>query len=130
MSDALSPGELNNFVGEARTEVWRGVPRERVVLFLRARRVAENEARNIVDRLYRDRTELVHGVGLKRCKQGGVLILLPATYQLAAWIGGFWHERLFVILAVIGIVGIFRLGNALPLARHPEKHSGDLTALL
>ena len=121
---------FEHVVGDAKALVSQGESREKVRLFLMARGVEQADAAAIVDALFRQRIEFVRGVGTKRCKQGALLILVPLTYQVAAYFGGFWHSLLFVWLSVVGMVGIFRVANAVPLVRHPEKYAGDIVRLM
>lgn len=121
---------LEHIVGDAKALVSQGEPRDKIRLFLMARGVEQADAEAIGDALFRQRVEFVRGVGIRRCKQGGALILVPLIYQAAAFVGNFWHPLLFIWLSIVGMVGIFRVANALPLARRPEKYAGDLVRLM
>jgi hypothetical protein len=124
--DRLNVESKKRLLAEARQRVFDNEPLADVVLFLRARHVPEIEAQEFVDRSRRERLRLIQEYGVRKYRIGAALMLVPTLYNLIATRLNVWNALIFIPLAVVGTVGIWKVANGLALAIKPEKVPGHV----
>jgi hypothetical protein len=124
--DRLSVESKKQLLAAARQRVFGNEPLADVVLYLRARHVPEIEAQEFVDRSWRERLRLIREHGTRKYRIGAALILVPTLYNVIATRLGAWNALIFIPLAVVGTVGIWKVANGVAMARKPEKVPGHV----
>ena len=127
---ALSVDVKKQLLAEAHEQALGDVSGADLLLFLRARRVPEVEAQEFVDRSWRERLRLIREHGTKKYRIGCVLILLPTLYNLIATSLGKWNALIFLPLAAVGTVGIWKVANGLRMVIKPEKVRGHVYEIM
>ncbi|HZP59224.1 MAG TPA: hypothetical protein VFB27_02790 [Opitutaceae bacterium] len=95
-------------VTEARAKLVWGEPPAKVLAYLREKNLGDKDAMEALRELLAENAQDRRRDGFKKILGGAFLILLPIGYYLLARTVGFIQLKLFSILILLGIIGIWR----------------------
>lgn len=108
---------------EARAKMSWGDPPEAVVTFLMMQGFSQEEAKDFVQMLTKERTAAVRGIGFRKIVIGVPLMFVPVVYFILVGLG---NLQLWAVCVMIGLYGAWSAFKGVFMLIAPKTEKGDL----
>lgn len=124
----LLPGQVTREQAavEAKAKISWGDSPESVTAYLRMQGYEREEAKEMVDELYRERVALVRGTGIKKIVVGSILVCVPIATLIGFLAIGVIYTNLLALTVMVGLWGLWTVFKGITMIIAPKMEHGDV----
>lgn len=111
---------------EARAKAMWGDSREQVISYLMIQGFSHQEASDLAQKLFQERTAAVRSNGIRKIIIGAGLICVPIIALIIFLAIGVIPLKLFAVTIMVGLYGVWLVINGILMAVAPKSERGDV----
>ena len=111
---------------EARAKALWGDSREQVISYLMIQGFSHQEASDLAQKLFQERTAAVRSNGIRKIITGAGLICVPIIALIIFLAIGVIPLKLFAVTIMVGLYGVWLVINGILMAVAPKSERGDV----
>ena len=125
---ALLPGQLDRTAAEheAHAKVLWGDPPDEVVRFLMRQGISVQEARELVEPWFRERTRTIRRNGVVKVVLGTAMVCAPVVFLIVSLMAGRLLLWPFAATIIVGFWGIYEIIKGIGMFFAPKSVQGDV----